>query len=108
MLFGQYRILGGMVDHQIQHHPHAVLIRPAAEAADQIVRAFGRSALEAVMQPVGVLDRIEAAGKARIMDGVEEDPIELHSGDTRQMPGPILDRSDQQREEVVDAWSESH
>ena len=55
------------------------------------------------MQAMEVLDRVEAAGEARIVERVDVDPVEAHRRDAVQVVRPGRDGAGQQREQVVNA-----
>ena len=46
-------------------------------------------------------DRIEAAGSAEMLDGVEKDPIEAHLRGALEMRSPFTEGAGQQREDVI-------
>jgi hypothetical protein len=75
----------------------------STKAAELRVVVTAIRVAEAGVEPERVSDRVEAAGVARLVERVEVDPVEVHRRDARQFRGPGRDRSDQQREQVVDA-----
>jgi hypothetical protein len=107
MLLDQHGILGGMVDHQVHHHADPVPVARSRELAQPSVPIFALRHDQRVVTVV-VLYGVKAAGEARQVKGIDEDPVELHAGDTRQFAVPVLDRSAEQREEVVEAWAAGH
>ncbi len=103
VLLDQKRVLGSVVDHQIHHHRDAA---PGGGFGEGRQQQGGLAAvLQQRVQPVEILDRIQAAREARVVERVEVEPVEAHAGDPVEMAGPGRHRPGEQREEVVDAWS---
>ena len=105
MLPGQDRILGGVVDHQIHHHRKPPFLGGGGETRDQFVVGALRRALNDRVQPVVVLDRVQAAGETRVMERVDENPVEPHRGDPFEVGLPLVDRPGKQRKKVIDTCS---
>ena len=78
------------------------------EAAQQRVVGAARRAAKSRVQPVIILDRVEAAGEAGIMKRVDVDRVEPHRRDARQMRRPVRDRSGQGRKQIIDAQAFAH
>jgi hypothetical protein len=104
-LLGQHRVLGGVIDDQIGHHLQAVAGGLGQEAGDLRVVAFAIWIAEAGIETERVLDGVEAAGKARLVEWVHVNPIELHARDARQLGAPRRDRADEERKQVVNPRS---
>src|ERR1700721_491318 len=73
----------------------------AREIPQQLARLAALG--EQRMQAKGILDGVEAAGKARLMERIEVEPIEFHDLDMRQLTVPRLDRADERRKQIIDA-----
>ena len=103
MLLDQQRILGGVVDHQVHHHGELAPRRGLGEAAQQPlgVAAVG----EQRVQAIEVLDRVQAAREARVVERVDVEPVEAHGRDPVEMTLPGGHRPGEQRKEVVDPGS---
>ena len=78
MLRDQHRILGRVIDHEVHHHGDAPLRRGPGEALEQPLRV-GAVRREQGVQAIVVLDRVQAAGEAGIVERVDEDPVEAPS-----------------------------
>jgi hypothetical protein len=98
----EVRLPRGVVDHEVGHDLEAVAGGLLDEAAQLRVVVFARGIAEARVEAGRVLDGVEAARAAGLVEGVEVDPVEAHRGDARQLGPPGRDRSDEEREQVVD------
>ena len=103
MLVDEQRVVGRVVDDEVGHHLEAVRGGVLGEGADLVVVAAGLGVAEAGIEPEGIAHRIEAAGAAGLVDGIDVDPIEAEGGDARQLGAPGRHRADEQRKQVVDA-----
>ena len=101
VLLDQDGVLGRVVEHQVHHRRDAAPGRGLGEALEQRIRR-GVVGCQQGVQPVVVLDRIEAAREARVVERVDVDPVEAHRRDPLEMIGPRRHRPGEQREEVVD------
>jgi hypothetical protein len=92
-----------VIDDEIHHHAQAIRSGRGDELLNWRVAGHGRCAEEQIVEAIGILDGVEAAGKPGIMDRIHVQPVETHVGDAGKVVAPRFDRSDQGREQVVDA-----
>ena len=85
--------------------PSAALVNPRSRSSSP---PRARFPAKTRVQLVIILDRVEAAGEARIMKRVDVNRIEPHRGDARQMRGPVRDRPGEGRKQIVDAQPFRH
>ncbi len=97
-----------MVNDQVHDDTQSVLPRRLGKGAQQLVVIAGLAAAEAGIQPVIILDRVEAPGKTRVMKRVHIHGIEPHRRDPRQMRRPFPGRAGQSRKQIVNAEPFAH
>ena len=102
VLLHQEGVLGGVIDHQVEHDRKSMAPRRLDEAANQIPGGRRGAALHQGMKPLEILDRIEASGEPGIVERIHENPVEAHLCDPRQVLVPSFDRPGEEGEEVVD------
>ena len=88
MVRHQGRINGGVVDDQIQHHleaPVAGFLKKMLQGRFGVAPIFGMK--EGIDAEV-IFDRVQAAGEAGGVDGVEINPGKAHACDAVQMAFP--------------------
>ena len=102
------RVLGGVIDDEIHHHPYTDRVRGVDEPSEQFVVAVARAAAEERVEPVVIFDGVQAAGTPEQVERVDVDPIEAHRRDPGEVLRPAVDWTDEGREQVVDARSVFH
>ena len=76
-------------------------VSSANETTEEGRRFFLATTLKEGVQAIVVLDGVEASRKTRVMEWVDEDPVETHAGDTGQVRLPILGAACQKGKKVV-------
>src|SRR3546814_4942539 len=86
MLFRQNGIPGRMIDDEIHHHGETAFFRGLDEIGQDRIGRFARSPGEERIERVVVLYGIKASREAGVVEWIQEDPIERHSGN----PGEVF------------------
>src|SRR3990172_1638201 len=105
VLADERRVRSSVIDDQVDHQLHAELVDLPDHGAKLLIRRAGSGIDQKRIQRAIIRDGIEAAGDARLLDGIDEDPVEAHPAGALEMRLPCRERSRQQWKQVIDARS---
>jgi hypothetical protein len=91
-----------MIDDQIDHQLQARLMGLGRHSAHLLFRRrWVRPVEQSRVEPKIIGDGIEAARSTRLLDRVDENPIEMHPGGTLEVLVPAGERACQQRKKII-------
>ena len=101
-------VLRRVIDDQIHHHPDPSRAGRFNKPSQQIVIRLCAGAPKNRIEPVIILNRVEASGEAGRVERIHVDPIETHRGYSVEMFAPSVDRADEPREKIIDPRTRRH
>src|ERR1035438_2579089 len=103
MLARQAGIDGGVIDDEVDHHLQPPSTSGGSHLADLFIGRRGAVRVQQDRVDLEIVgNRIETAGGARLLDGIDEHPVKAHRRRPGEMLAPAAKRPGQEGEKIVE------